>query len=395
MKLLSLLEFTVWMLVLYGYYRLLLAEANWFQVNRFFLLLLIPISWAITLIEIPFFSPVMRVPASLQWEVISIGGGTDSLQKSGAAWTWISVLYGIGVCAASLMSLFRLARIIRMIKTSRQPVFHDSYVLIPVTRDVSTASFFRYIFWNASVVKTAEQQRQILTHELCHVRQWHSLDLLIMEVCTIVLWFHPLVYLIRRDLVQTHEYLADREAVQQGDKAHYISLMLEHVMGPGISLSHSFFQSPINKRIMMLMKQSPQAFSAIRYLFLIPLCAALVALSSCQAQSDDASAVLDPDINASIEVDIAPKPLNLTALLTDMGYPKEAEKQGIEGVVVMRILLDEAGKYVKHEVLKGDHDLLIQAAEEKVSMLEFNPAMKDGKSVRFWVNIPFNFKLTD
>ena len=391
MKLSLLLESTAWMLALYAYYRLALARAAWFQFNRFFLLLLMPLGWAIAWISLPFAPLAYGTPVFLEWDVISIEAGTAGDPAPWNANIWLIALYATGAGLAALRSVYRLGKVLWLIATSPDRVAHEDYILIPTQGRLATASFFHYIFWDFSLPTTEEAQQQILAHERCHVRQRHSLDLLLMEFFSIVLWFHPLVYLIRRELVQTHEYLADQEAVRHGDKARYVSLMLECVLGTRVSLSHSFFHSPVNNRIMMLTKPHPLS-PGIRYLLLAPLCAVLLILSSCNQQP----AVMDmpdPAIDALIEVDTQPIPTNMGQVQKAIGYPKEAREHGVEGTVIARVLLDETGKYVKHEIVKGDHELLISAVEAKIEMLECSPALKAGKAVRFWVNLPFNFKL--
>ncbi len=391
MKLSLLIESTAWMLALYAYYRLALARAAWFQFNRFFLLLLIPLGWAIAWVPLPFVSLGYEAPVLLEWNAINIEVGTAEEMGFWNVKPWLIALYAAGVGLAALRTVYRLGKVLWLIATSPERFAHEDYTLIPAQGRLATASFFRYIFWDFSLPATEEVQQQILAHERCHVRQRHSLDLLLMEFFSIVLWFHPLVYLIRRELVQTHEYLADQEAVRHGDKARYVSLMLECVLGTRISLTHSFFHSPVNNRIMMLTKPQPLS-PGIRYLLLAPLCAVLLILSSCNQQS----AVMDmpdPAIDALVEVDTAPIPTNFEQIQREVGYPREAADQGVEGTVVARVLLDESGKYVKHEIVKGDHALLVSAVEAKIGMLECSPALKAGKAVRFWVSLPFNFKL--
>jgi TonB family protein len=103
----------------------------------------------------------------------------------------------------------------------------------------------------------------------------------------------------------------------------------------------------------------------------------------------------EPDINIFIPVDFAPEPVNMREVKTAIGYPQAAIDSNISGVVVVRVLVDEAGKYVKHKVIKSPDEILSEAVENKIGNLTFSPAMVGEKAVKYWVNVPFHFKLTE
>lgn len=109
-------------------------------------------------------------------------------------------------------------------------------------------------------------------------------------------------------------------------------------------------------------------------------------------QSEDIEGVL-PDPNAFIMVEKVPQPVNLDEVVELIGYPELAKESSIEGQVIVRILLDEKGNYMKHSVIKNPHPLLTKAVEKQVHKLKFTPAIQAGKPVKYWVTIPFKFKL--
>jgi periplasmic protein TonB len=76
-----------------------------------------------------------------------------------------------------------------------------------------------------------------------------------------------------------------------------------------------------------------------------------------------------------------------------IGYPPVAKEAGIEGQVMLRILVDEQGNYIRHIISKAAHPLLQAEVEKHARELHFTPAIQGGKPIKFWVNIPFNFKL--
>ncbi|MFN0202292.1 MAG: energy transducer TonB [Bacteroidia bacterium] len=101
----------------------------------------------------------------------------------------------------------------------------------------------------------------------------------------------------------------------------------------------------------------------------------------------------EPDPNKFIFVQEQPKPVNMDDVRKAIGYPQVAREAGIEADVQLRILVDEFGNYVKHLVTKPGHPLLLKEVEKHVTGLKFSPAVQGGKPIKFWVNIPFKFKL--
>lgn len=100
-----------------------------------------------------------------------------------------------------------------------------------------------------------------------------------------------------------------------------------------------------------------------------------------------------PDVNAFIFVEEEPKPINLDEVKSMIGYPTFARDAGIEGRVIIRVLVDEMGQYMKHKVINQVHPALTEACEKQIVKLRFTPAIQGGTPIKFWINIPFNFQL--
>ncbi|MFK7969787.1 MAG: energy transducer TonB [Bacteroidia bacterium] len=102
-----------------------------------------------------------------------------------------------------------------------------------------------------------------------------------------------------------------------------------------------------------------------------------------------------PGIEETIFVDTEPSPLNMQDIADSIGYPMIAREANIEGLVVVRVLVDTAGQFVKQKVIKKGHPVLAEAVLKHSHRLIFSPAIEDGKKTMFWVNIPFAFRLID
>ncbi|MEO0468529.1 MAG: TonB family protein [Bacteroidota bacterium] len=88
-----------------------------------------------------------------------------------------------------------------------------------------------------------------------------------------------------------------------------------------------------------------------------------------------------------------PIPLNMSEVSADIGYPKLARDSGIEGEVLIRLLLDEDGKYIRHRVIQSSHPILAQAVEIHINKLYFIPGREHNTPCKYWLNVPFNFHL--
>ncbi|MEM8898475.1 MAG: energy transducer TonB [Bacteroidota bacterium] len=97
----------------------------------------------------------------------------------------------------------------------------------------------------------------------------------------------------------------------------------------------------------------------------------------------------------AILADVPPEAINMKSIQKAIGYPPQARYANIEGSVIIRLLINEKGKYMSHKVLESSSVILLSAVEEHIKRLKFKPAIKDGKPIPFWINIPFNFSLVD
>ncbi|RMG69104.1 MAG: energy transducer TonB [Bacteroidetes bacterium] len=103
----------------------------------------------------------------------------------------------------------------------------------------------------------------------------------------------------------------------------------------------------------------------------------------------------EPEIDEFIFAEEEPQPINMEDVRQLIGYPDIAREAGIQGSVVVRVLVDTKGNYSKHRIINQVHPLLAKAVEEQIHLLRFTPAIQGGKPIQFWVNIPFNFILLD
>jgi hypothetical protein len=135
-------------------------------------------------------------------------------------------------------------------------------------------SFFKWIFF-PSPLKKRNLEIAILKHEKVHADQWHTLDLLLLEIITIVLWFNPFIFLLRRSLKQVHEYQADSESIESpGEKADYLRLIVSNARLYTLTgIASQFYWLTIKKRINMITKNKSTKLNMLSYVLIIPILA--------------------------------------------------------------------------------------------------------------------------
>ncbi|MEO5929940.1 MAG: energy transducer TonB [Candidatus Kapaibacterium sp.] len=101
-----------------------------------------------------------------------------------------------------------------------------------------------------------------------------------------------------------------------------------------------------------------------------------------------------PDMDEFVQVDKEPV-WDQTDLQRRIKYPELAQRNNIQGQVIIRALIGRDGHVVKTHIDRSDHPSLNDASIEAVTHTSFTPAMKDGKPIAVWVSIPITFKLSN
>ncbi|MEP7278866.1 MAG: M56/M15 family metallopeptidase, partial [Bacteroidota bacterium] len=118
-------------------------------------------------------------------------------------------------------------------------------------------SFFRSIFWDKKISVSDGAGQQIFRHEMFHVKQRHSADILLLETLGCICWFNPFFHLIKKELKAIHEFLADAYAASGNNRYNYAELLLLHAIRQKTPvISHPFFHNQIKRRITMITKSS-------------------------------------------------------------------------------------------------------------------------------------------
>jgi N-acetylmuramoyl-L-alanine amidase len=150
-----------------------------------------------------------------------------------------------------------------------------------VNTDISSApfSFLKNIFWRNDISLDEETGKQILQHEIVHIKQKHSWDKIFMQLVLCFYWMNPFYYFIQRELYLIHEFVADEKAVKHSDADAFAKMLLTTQLGKFNFLpAQSIFYSSIKRRLIMLTTSKKPQFSYLRRLMVLPLIVSVVCL---------------------------------------------------------------------------------------------------------------------
>jgi len=247
-----------------------LRNERFFVLNRFYLLAGILSSFILPLVSIHY-TVVLPTVRNFQVENAVV----SEIQNPGHSIIpdlkqVLLILYMSGVLFVLALIIKQGRSVLRAIKKAKIISFHPAK-LIKTSDYTSAFSFFSYVFVNPSV--TDIETKEIMIHELVHIRQKHWFDLLLVELLCMMQWFNPLVWIYIRFIRQNHEYLADEVALQQtSDPAVYRAVLLNQIVGaPVVSLTNSFNYSPNKKRFNMMKNIISSPYRKMKILLILPV----------------------------------------------------------------------------------------------------------------------------
>ena len=458
--------------VFYLFYRLLLSRETFHRFNRIALLGILLLSCLLPFVEVSVRRPVEMYQTMMTWEQWLLltdlaGTETHAVQVQENVVTWIQgllLVYLFGILFFMLRNIYSLFGLWVLLKSGRREKVSDyvvtvvKAVLIVHERDISPFSWMRYII--ISQKDLHENGREILTHELAHIRNRHSWDLFAADICIFFQWFNPAAWLLKQELQNIHEYEADETVINEGvDARQYQLLLIKKAVGTRLySMANSFNHSKLKKRITMMLKEKSSPWARLKYLYVLPVAAIAVtafARPEVSETVEEISAVKVNDLTAIVETKVAessgqllpvqsvPKdsvnrkskvavqqmdelvvvgyaskdsvkdrepvfnvveqmpsfPGGMEALMQylakNMRYPVEAQKNKVQGRVVVGFIVSKDGDIKKAHILRGvDPELDAEAIRVIESMPRWMPGMQRGKAVAVSYTLPVMFRLT-
>ena len=266
----------------YLFYRLLLSKETFHRFNRIALLGVMLISCLLPLIRVTVDqatvvnTSVMLVEEDMlmyPWEMQAV------VQEEAAfPWReWLVAVYFLGILFFLLRNFLSLGYVFYLIRHSRCRRMENGICLVVHQAGFAPFSWMKYIV--ISQTDLDENGTDILTHEEAHIRNRHSWDLLLVELCVWLQWFNPAAWLLKQELQNVHEYEADEAVLRQGiDAKRYQMLLIKKAVGARLySIANSFNHSSLKKRITMMIRKKSNPWARAKYLYVLPLAAVTVA----------------------------------------------------------------------------------------------------------------------
>ena len=274
------LKSSVCLAVFYLFYRLLLSKETFHRFNRCALLGVSFLSLLLPGIEWRTVVPIDAGGAMVQVEEFLLSGQYEENSEGDFQYSWqfiLVVLYALGIVVFWVRQLVSLGSMYQLIRCSRQEEFAGNIRLSIHDKLIGPFSWMHYIVMSETDLQ--ENGEAILLHEQAHVRNGHSWDLLWMDFCISLQWFNPVVWLVKRELQDVHEFEADESVINQGvDAKRYQLLLIKKSVGTRLySMANSFNHSSLKKRITMMVKKKSNPWARMKYLYVLPLAAIAVA----------------------------------------------------------------------------------------------------------------------
>ena len=314
--LIYILKSAVCLSLFYLFYRLLLSKETFHRFNRIallgilFLSLLIPFIEVTTAHQTELSQTVLTVEQLLMMAEAMDPAEVSVAQPEELSISWVQVLllfYLVGIIFFACRNLYSLSRLLLLIKSGKRERLKGGVRLIVLEREVAPFSWMRYIVISRKDLE--EDGREILIHEMAHIQNRHSIDLLVADICIFFQWFNPGIWLLKQELQNIHEYEADETVINEGiDAKDYQLLLIKKAVGTRLySMANSFNHSKLKKRITMMLKEKSNPWARLKYLYVLPLATIAVtafARPEISERVEEISAVKVNDLAAIVEAKV-------------------------------------------------------------------------------------------
>ncbi|WP_159022885.1 M56 family metallopeptidase [Formosa sp. L2A11] len=259
--------------IFYFCYILLLQKETFFNANRWFLLSGLLISGLLPFIIIPIY--VNETPIQFN---INDFATVESTEET-IIFNWMrlaSVLYGLGVIFFLVRFCIEILSLRSFFK-SEATTQDNGFKISETQKEISPFSFFKHIVYNPSQFNETELTH-ILNHEKIHASQYHSIDILLSKIATIIFWCNPIIWLYKKALIQNLEFIADSKSIAQQSSSKTYQKVLLKTLVPShqMALTTNFYNSLIKKRILMLNTSKSKSVHAFKYAVIAPLLLAFI-----------------------------------------------------------------------------------------------------------------------
>lgn len=283
--------------ILLGYYWIALRNKNFNFYNRFYLLLSMACSMVIPLFNFNWYS-IEKKDLPVPNETFNFIT-TQITNTNATSFSWQDVVLYTAVSISLLLLILFAIHIARVYQLKRQSaiVKMDGVDFVYTNLDDAPFSFLNNLFWKKSISLDEDYGKKIFKHEITHIHQKHTLDIIFCQVINAIFWMNPFNWLIQKELKAIHEFIADKEAVGNNNVEEFVKLLLQSYYGKHfLNPTHSFYYSSIKRRLFMLTTKSKTTCSYGRKLLALPITLVVVGALSVSTIETKATPVVTPTV---------------------------------------------------------------------------------------------------
>lgn len=415
-------------------YRLTLSRTTFHGFNRFVLLATLALAAVIPVLHFQSISNRASAPINYMLSEIMVYAdgsmGINHVQEaeSGSSISILSVITVVYLAGV----IFCLLRIAFGILSSEIICHRRSRMLADGSRLVITERNYAPFSWRNCIVISRKDYESngamIIAHEQAHVHHHHSFDLILAQLFCAVQWFNPAAWMLRRSLMEVHEFEADAQVLEDGfdSRRYQICLVRAALQGSFATTTNNFSNCSTKKRIVMMNRHSTNPWARLRALLMLPVVALSVIVASackqdtksemnvvtqdtpptdywvdiqeceeCETEEADTSQVFmvveeNPEFPGGTEA-------LLEYLRSNLQYPERCKENKIQGRVIITFVVNKDGNIVEPAVVKSAGpegvELDVEALRVVSSMPAWTPGKQKGEAVRVQYTVPITFKL--
>ncbi len=393
----------------------LLEKETFHRLNRIIILGCLILSFAVPLIHITSGTnpTVAMVRQAVQLPEIMIDGN-GSKQPTWNLADIIIGIYTIGVVAIFFITVVQTASLIQRLRKCEHIADNRGNTIVLTDYAISPFCFFHYIVMSRD--DYAQNRGFILTHEQEHIRLHHYIDLVVLQVATIIQWFNPFVWLIGKNLKAIHEFEVDEAVLNKGiDATQYQQFLVIKAVGNRLQpFANNLNKESLKRRIIMMNQKKSNRWMMLKALFVIPVATLAVSVfanttdmrSMAKAANTTANSISTNNMQTKQSdkkifrvVEEMPKFKGGDAklmefLMMNMKYPESAIKAKQQGRAVVGFVVGKDGTvsdvYIKRST---GYDVLDNEAMRVVkSMPAWEPGKQKGKPVDVKYFVPITFR---
>lgn len=441
----------------YLFHKLLMSRDTFHTFNRFAILSMTLLSLVLPLVHLSLDSEagINRGTVALEGLVAQtvVADGGNGVGEGLSLTQVLLAAYVLGVVLFVGKALLSVGSLLRLIRRARCVEVRNGIRIYTMQGDISPFSWFRYIIMSEK--DWQENRREIVLHEMAHIRRCHSMDVAVCNMMIVFQWYNPAAWLLKRELQTVHEYEADEAVLSAGvDATHYQMLLIRKAVGERLfSMANNLNHNSLKKRITMMKIKRTNPVQKAKIAFVLPLAAMTVAAFASQKvenlsekveqESEAFSSVSDnPVVRAvgetarvaavKVQEDKALEEASSMAMAKDTAevktgkkmpctdnpemfprfpggnialfeylsknikFPKSKENEDVKVRVVTTFTVEKDGSITHAKIVRSQGEAFDNEALRVINgMPKWIPGTQNGKAVRVKYTLPITFSTTD